>query len=256
MSISAFLIVLNEEKKIVRTLESLKWADEIVIVDGGSIDHTVNLCKENGAKVFNRPFDNFANQKNYAVSLTQHEWVFSIDADEIVTKELAEEIKQAATPDNPHNAYQMKRINYFLGKRLRFGSQGSEWVLRIFRKKSAKFKGIIHETVQSEGKVGKLNHSLLHYSTETLKDYSKKLDLYVALEVRQMMETQNFPSLFKILFSPPAKWVKDYVLLGGLLDGQTGLLYHSLSCYYNWLKNFKGYFAKQKFANNIPHGIK
>ena len=239
MPISAFLITLNEEDKIACTLDSLKWTDEQIVVDGGSSDRTAEICRQKGAKVFHRPFDNFESQKNYALSLTQHDWVLSIDADELVSESLQKEILRAIANPIPLVGYDIRRTNYFLGKPLQFGGQRREAVLRLFRKDGAKFSGIVHEKVCVQGPVGELGNVLEHKGTETLKDYFPKLKLYTDLEAKRMVAENRVPSLFRAIVHPPAKWGLNYVLLAGFLDGWHGSLYHALSCYYGWMKNFK-----------------
>ncbi len=239
MPISAFLITLNEEERIAHTLNSLKWTDEQIVVDGGSKDNTCEICREKGAKVFHRPFDDFENQKNYALSLATNDWVLSIDADEIVSPELAEEIKEIISQATPKAAYQIKRINYFLGKPLHFGGQGNDFVLRLFKKSFGKFSGIVHEEVQISGEVGTLRIPLRHLSTETLTEYYEKLKLYTDLDARRIVADHKTPSFIKAVCYPPLRWILNYILRFGFLDGRRGFLFHALSCHYGWLKYFK-----------------
>ncbi len=240
MPISAFMIALNEELAIAKTLESLRWADEIVIVDSGSTDKTAEIGKKMGAKLFKRPFDNFANQKNFALSLTSHDWVFSIDADEIVSAELLREIQHALNDPDPDIAgYRIMRRNYFLGKPLKFGGQGIEPVLRLFKKNSGKFVGAVHEEISVKGKKHNLNGILEHKSIENLNDYFQKFHLYTDLEARRTIHENKIPSFFAGFFLPPCKWIINYLFKAGFLDGWRGLLYHSLSCYYGWVKYLK-----------------
>jgi len=247
MGLSAFLIATDEEHRISKALDSLQWADELIVVDGGSRDRTQEICKGKGAKVYQRMFDNFEQQKNYALSLVNHEWALSIDADEVVTPSLAEEIKHIINQDQQHAGYLIKRRNRFLGKCLRFGRQGSEYILRLFCKRGAKFSGLVHETVQVDGSVGHLKNFIDHFGTENLDEYNEKLKLYIELEITKIISLGNFPSLFKSIFFPPTKWVLDYLLFGGFLDGQSGFLYHTLSCYYGWTKNFRA----REYMKNI-----
>lgn len=246
MGISAFLITYNEERKIGRTLDSLRWTDEQCVVDSDSSDHTVEICRSKGAYVSHRLFDNFAQQKNFALSLAIHEWVLSIDADEIVTSELANEIRQKVTSESPVCGYRIKRRNYFLRKPLKFAGQGNDYPLRLFRKAKGKFVGIIHETVSVDGPIGTLNGLLEHYGTETLTEYLGKLKLYTSLEAERMSTEGRTPSVPKAFILPILKWFRNYIFLGGFLDGRSGFLYHSLSCYYDWLKNVKALRTNQK----------
>jgi glycosyltransferase involved in cell wall biosynthesis len=249
MGISAILIACNEVGRIGKALDSVSWCDEQIVVDGGSADETVDICKGKGAKVYQRRFDNFADQKNYALSLAQQEWVLSLDADETVSPELKQEIiSTVISPNNRCDGYYLKRRNYFLGKVLRFGGQGNEPVLRLFRKRYGKFQGIVHERVMIEGIVGELKNSLEHTSTQTLEEYYAKLRLYTDLDAQRMISDGKLPSVARFVLYPFAKWFVNYVLCGGFLDGRRGFLYHALSCYYGWLKNFK---ARSRMKSEI-----
>jgi len=245
------LIVHNEERRIGRALDALRWTDEQCVVDSGSSDRTVEICLSKGVTVSHRPFDDFAQQKNFALSLTAHEWVLSIDADEIVTQELANEIRQKAISENPISGYRIKRQNYFLGKPLKFAGQGRDCPLRLFRKAKGKFFGMIHETVSVEGSIGTLNGLLEHYSTETLTEYLEKLKRYTNLEAERISAEGRVPSLPKALVFPILKWIRNYIFLGGFFDGKAGFFYHSLSCYYDWLKNIKALRLRRKATLNL-----
>lgn len=255
MGVSAFLITLNEENRIGRTLDSLKWTDEQVVVDAGSSDHTVAICRMKGAQVYHRPFDHFDAQKNYALSLTNQKWVLSIDADEVVTPALMQEIKKVVAENGPYTGYLIRRRNHFLGRPLRFGNQRREKILRLFHKQGAKFVGIVHETVHIDGSIGTLENVLEHFGTETIDDYYVKLKLYIDLEVNQIIASGCPPSLAKAILFPPAKWTLEYVFLGGFLDGWIGLLYHGLSCYYGWLKNFKAFCQMKRISRGEEKGL-
>ena len=246
MPISAFLITLNEEERIASALDLLKWTDEQIVVDGGSADRTCAIATDKGAKVYRRPFDNFENQKNYALSLARHEWVLSVDADESVPPALGQEIQNTIASPGALDGYYLKRVNYFLGTPLRFGGQNNERVLRLFRKSRGTFHGIVHEEVSISGPVGNLKNVLIHKSTATLSDYYRKLHAYTDLESNRMVAEGRIPSVLKTVFFPPGKWLVNYIFRGGFLDGRSGFFYHGLSCYYGWLKNFKARAINQK----------
>lgn len=246
MGVSAFLIALNEEDEIERALDSIRWTDEQIVVDGGSTDRTVEICKHKGAKVFQRPFDHFECQKNYALSLTTQDWVLSVDADESVSPVLAAEIKGVATGNNSKAGYFIKRRNYFFGKPMRFGGQGDELILRLFRRDRGKFTGMVHEVVKVDGPIGTLNHILEHYGTKTLDDYMAKFKLYTDLEVSRLVAENRVLPLPKAVLLPLGKWMRDYIFRAGFLDGRSGFYYHALSCYYGWTKNLKAYSQKPK----------
>lgn len=239
MHISVVMIAFNEERGIAQTLFFLKFADEIIVVDSGSTDKTMVIAKSAGARVFQRKFDHFSNQKNYALSLASHDWILSIDADEIVTPALAEEIKSLDVSSKGPVGYLIKRRNYFLGRPLNHAEQGNEYVLRLFEKKRGQFAGMVHEKLHLQGPVEKLNGAIEHRSIVNLNDYFKKLELYTDLEADRMIAENRIPSLIIGIFGPPAKWFLNYVFRAGFLDGWHGALYHALSSYYGWVKYFK-----------------
>jgi glycosyltransferase involved in cell wall biosynthesis len=238
MQISAILITKDEAKRVSRTLESITWMDEIIVVDSESSDQTRDICRSYGAKVLTRPFDTFDQQKNFALQQTQGEWVFSIDADEIISDALREEIKQTVS-NTSADAFRILRHNYFFGKRLKFGKQGKDHLLRLFRRQCGKFVGPIHEVVQVNGKQETLQNPMFHFGTDSLASFKSKWPQYMQLEAKRMNDEDRIPSLLKAALFPLGRWCYEYLFLGGILDGRSGLLYHALSCYYGWAKNFK-----------------
>jgi glycosyltransferase involved in cell wall biosynthesis len=239
MGISIFMIALNEESKIAKALDSVRWADEVIVVDGGSQDRTAQICRQHGARVFERPFDDFASQKNYAIAQASHNWVFGLDADESVSDMLAQAVQRVTQTETSAAGFKVERRNLFLGKHLRFGGQGKEWILRLFRKEAGSYHGIVHEEIQLGGRSERLNGVLNHQSTASIDEYMKKLPIYTGFEARRMAEEHRVPNFFKATVFPFLIWVRDYIVRGGFLDGRAGCLYHALSCYYRWIKNFR-----------------
>lgn len=239
MEISAFLIVLNEENKIGAVLDSLQWTNERIVVDSGSVDRTVEICKLRNAVIFYRAFDHFEAQKNYALSLAKYPWVISVDADEIVSAALASAICKTISSNPQASGYKVHRKNYFLGKPLQFGGQGKEYLLRVFRRDKGKFSGLVHEQVIVDGTIGVLDGILEHHGTATLPDYFRKFNLYIELEVNRMIQENRVPNYVTAFCRPPLKWVINYFFRAGFLDGWHGFLYHILSCWYDWTRNYK-----------------
>ncbi|MCL6629581.1 MAG: glycosyltransferase family 2 protein, partial [Armatimonadetes bacterium] len=173
-SVSVAIITFNEEANIRRCLESVKWADEIVVVDSGSTDSTLEICKEYDCRVFNHIWEGYAQQKNYAISQTNCEWILSLDADEEVTAELAQEI-QAAVSSGRADAYFMPRMNLFLGKWMRHGGWYPDEQLRLFKNGSAEFKLVpLHEHAvlrDQSARTSHLSNPLRHYTYPTIRDY-------------------------------------------------------------------------------------
>jgi len=236
----AYLIVKSEPRDLPACLDSLKGlANELVIVDDDSTDGTGALCRERGAKVFSRKLDGFGSQKQYALERCTGEWALSIDADERLTPELAREIKGVIAQNASAAGYQISRRMYFLGKRLRFGGVGQDWVLRLFRRDRGRYRPLeVHEQVDVDGPTAKLRGSLDHFSYVTLDEYLEKIPAYTALAARQRWEAGKRFSVFHHL-RPAWELFSRVVIKGAWLDGQAGLIYAALSAHAAWLRSVK-----------------
>ncbi len=200
--ISAVVITYNEEKNISRCLGSLKFADEIVVVDSESKDKTVSIAREYTEKIFIQKWLGFARQKEYACSRASFEWVLNIDADEVVTPELAEEIKKKMDAFPEIDGYWIRRRSKFLGRWIEHAWE-PDWVLRLFRKGKGFFgEKQVHEGVSLKGKTGRLQGKIEHYPFENLSHNLKKLDSYTTLSAFEMEKKRKAGILMKLLFSP------------------------------------------------------
>ena len=234
--ISVVLITKNEEGRIAACLESVSWADEIIVVDGESEDRTVEIARRFTSKVVTRRFDNFTHQKNFGLDQASGEWIFSIDADEVVSPLLRDSLLRVVGKSSPFDGFLIQRINYLFGRRLRFAGQDKEKILRFFRKEKGRFVQPIHEKVQVEGRVGKISGELLHYSSRTVSEYLNKLRLYTDLEVQWLAQKKVKVTAMDIAVKPVVLFLRNYFLRLGLLDGFEGFLYHSLSAFNLLLK--------------------
>ncbi len=235
--ISACLIVKNEEKHIDACLQSVSWADEIVLVDSGSTDKTIERARNYKASIFDKPFVNYADQKNFALSKAKGDWIFFIDADERVPAELAKEIQEAAA--NGDKAYEVRRHTYFLGHRLRFSGTQDDAPVRLFPRGKAEFRQPVHEELATSLGIARLKNPMIHYTTATLDDYRAKLARYTDLEVEAMQKKGRKGSFIQLVLGPPAKWFQLYILKLGILDGLGGFYFAGLSAYYHFVKNRK-----------------
>jgi glycosyltransferase involved in cell wall biosynthesis len=238
--LSAYLIVKNEARDLPACLDSLHgFVDELVVVDDESMDGTADLCRARGAKVFSRKLDGFGSQKQYALERCSGDWVLSIDADERVTPELAREIQDLMNQNMTPAGYHISRRMYFLGKRLRFGGVGKDWVMRLFRRDKGRYLPLeIHEQVRINGPTAKLSGSFDHFSYSTLDEYLEKLPAYTALAARQRWEEgKRFSAVHHL--RPAWELFSRVVLKGAWLDGQAGLIYAALSAHAAWLRSVK-----------------
>jgi glycosyltransferase involved in cell wall biosynthesis len=237
--LSVFIIAKDEAKDLPGCLESVRGlAEEIVLVDSGSSDATPEIARAAGAKVLRRAFDGFAAQKQFALEQTTGEWAFSIDADERVTPALAAEIH--ATLRQPQaDGYEISREMYFLGRRLRFGGVGKDRVLRLFRRPLGRFRRVkVHESIQVEGVVSRLQAPLQHLSYATIEEYVEKANHYTTLGAQDLWSRGRRPSWTDHL-RPGWEVFSRAVLKGAALDGEAGWTYAALSGHTAWLRAIK-----------------
>ena len=248
MKLSAIVLTRNEERNIKDCLESLSWADEMLVVDSGSTDRTVTLAEKHGARVVIHPLTDFASQRNFAISQAKGDWVLFIDADERVTHALAEEIKAVLKGSDPltPSVYAIPRHNYFFGKRLRFSDSREDAPIRLFPRQHATWAQPVHETIVSDLPVRKLKSPFQHYSTRDLAHYQQKVSDYVPLELRTLREKGVKPALWKCFCMPSAKFFMLYFLKLGILDGIPGLQYAILSSYFYSFQKYWLYWKDAK----------
>lgn len=245
MKITAVVVTFNEEKNIKRCLDSLKFCSEIIIVDSGSSDKTISIAKKYKAKIFFKEFMNFSDIKNYGISKAKNQWVLSVDADEVISNELQQKIKEAIEKD--FNGYYIKRVNYFLGKPIKYSGWGADFQLRLFKKNNGKFYGAVHEAVKVSGKVGYLNEPILHYSYTDSKSYFEKMNRYTSIQAQK-----SKPFLFfKLLFSPIFKFIKMFFIKLGFLDGFHGFILAIYSSFSEFVKISKMIEYKNKINKDV-----
>lgn len=241
MKISTTIITFNEEENIERCIKSVKaFSDEIIVVDSGSSDSTVKLATKLGAKVYVRKFDNFANQKNFAISKTHGEWIFSIDADEVVTDELGSEIVQSIK-SGKYNAYSIPRKNHILGAFIKYSRWQPELDRHVwlFRKNKSKWVGNVHEEITVKGKIGKINSCKEHYQDKTIKDFLNKLNRYSEIESDILYKNKIKFSFLKLIVQTKYNFLVRYIYRLGFLDGWRGFVLSCLMAFYHfqiWIK--------------------
>lgn len=228
--LSVVIITLNEGTNIRRCLESVKWADEIVIVDSQSTDRTLEIAGEYGAVIHRPEWRGFGPAKREGVGRATGEWILSIDADEEVTPELADEIKDAIVSSEGIAGYFMPRRTQFLGRWIYHCGWYPDPVLRLFRKSEGNFDSApVHEKVQLNGKTGRLRQDLLHYSYPTLDSYFDKFNRYTRLAAEKALRDGRSAGAWDILVRPAACFVKHYFIKRGFMDGLEGLIISVLS---------------------------
>lgn len=238
--LSVTIITLNEEREIGACLESVAWADEIVVVDSGSTDRTVEIAGKFTEKVFQHPWEGYARQKNWAVAQASHDWILSVDADERVPPALRGEIEAAVGSPSPAAGYLIPRKNFFLGRWIRHGGWYPDYVLRLFRRKRGHFaERRVHEAVAVDGPVGRFKNPLEHYTYRSLEAYFDRMDRYSTLAAQELFERGKRASGFDRTLRPWATFLKMYFLRRGFLDGRDGFLLARLYSMYTFSKYAK-----------------
>jgi glycosyltransferase involved in cell wall biosynthesis len=221
--ISAILITLNEEKNLEACLDGVRWVDEIIVVDCGSNDGTKKIALKYTDKFHYRAWDSFSRQKAHALSLASNAWILSLDADERVTQELAEEMRKAAG-SAALDGYLLKRDNYFLGKLMTGGGWQRDYQLRLFRKSKAKVTDrLVHEGFEIDGPVGRLSNPLKHFTYTSLSAAFKKMNEYTSLEAVEYAASRKSSGGAAVLHSLSA-FMRCYVSRRGYRDGAHGLV--------------------------------
>ena len=237
--LSAVIITRNAKQHIPACLDSLAFADEIVVVDSGSTDGTAELAAARGARVVQKEWLGYGPQKQFAVEQAKNEWVLCIDSDERVSPELKDSILAAlAAPVSP--VYRMPRRNQFLGKWLSHGEGYPDWSPRLFNRMNARWSDdLVHEKVLYAVTPGTLRGDLMHESFEDIAVYLERQNRYTTLAARQAYERGRRAGLFHLLLSPIVRFLKFYVFRLGFLDGLPGLLHISIGCMNSSIKYAK-----------------
>jgi glycosyltransferase involved in cell wall biosynthesis len=240
MRITATIITANEERNIARAVESLRCCDEILILDSGSTDRTVELAGKLGARVIEAGWRGFAGQKNWAAEQASHEWILSLDADEALTESLEAEILALKKTGPRCDGYTMPRMANYLGRWILHSGWYPDRKVRLYRRSKAKWVGdFVHESVQVDGKVGHLEGNILHFTCESLSEHVKTMDRYTTLAAQELVARKETVPLARLLCHPPWMFVKSYFLQRGFQDGMEGLMIAYMAAFYTFLKYSK-----------------
>ena len=241
MSLSVIIITKNEEAVIRRCVESVAWADEVIVLDSGSEDRTVEICRELGAQVHQAPdWPGFGPQKNRALALATGEWVFSIDADEWVTPELRAKIERAVAEAAACAAFRVPRSSSFCGRIMRHSGWSPDHVVRLFRRGTARFSDdLVHERLLVEGATADLQAPLMHEAIRDLDQMLAKMNAYSTASSTAMQQRGKNGSVIGALAHGLWAFIRTYVLRAGFLDGREGFMLavaNAEGAYYRYLK--------------------
>lgn len=243
MKISATIITHNEERNLSRAIESLRCADEILVVDSGSSDRTLQIAEKLGARVIDSPWPGYAKQKNLAAERAENDWILSLDADESLSEALEAEIWQLKKSGPQYDAYTMPRLARYLGRWIRHSGWYPDRKVRLYHRDKAQWVGdFVHESVKVDGSLGHMEGNLLHFTCESLAEHMKTMDRYTTLAAEQIVASRQKVTWGRLLFEPPWTFLNTYVVKAGFLDGVEGLAIANMAALYNFLK-----YAKARF---------
>jgi glycosyltransferase involved in cell wall biosynthesis len=245
--ISVSIICFNEEENIRRCLESIKWADEIIILDSFSTDKTLEICREYTDKIYQHVFDGYIEQKNRALDLCTNDWVLSVDADEVVSDKLAESIADVYTDSTEYTGFKVPRRVFYLGKPINHGGWYPDYKIRFFNKNHARWGGINpHDTVILDGKSSLLKGDLHHYPYSDISSHMNQINKFTGILSEEYENKGEKPGILNLTIRPFYKFIKMYLLKLGFLDGKRGFLIAVMGSFYVFLKFAKLFERKNK----------
>lgn len=246
-NLSVTVITKNESANLKAALESVAWADEIVLVDAESSDDTVEIARRFTDRVFVRPWPGFATQKNHAASLSTHHWILSLDADERVPPELGAEIRQVLAAEPSARGFRIPRVAFHLGRWLRSTDWYPDHQLRLYDRRVGQWENrAVHESVRVSGPVATLGHELQHYPYRDIAHHLQTIDRYTTLAAGELAARGEGARLWQIAVHPPLAFLRNYILRGGIRDGAPGFIVSVMNAYYVFLKYAKLWETRQR----------
>ena len=247
------IISLNEAAHIGAAIDSASFAHEILVVDSGSTDGTMDIARGKGVRVLMREWTGYVDQKNFAQEQASHDWIFSLDADERISPGLKEEIRSILDGTPAYHGYRMPRVTFHLGRWIRTTDFYPDYQTRLYDRRFARWRGrYVHESVDVDGPPGELKNELQHYSFADLRDQITRINQYSTLSARQMYEAGRRTGPVEILIHPPAAFLRNYILRRGFLDGTAGLTISLMNAWSVGLKFMKLWELQRNPESQIP----
>lgn len=250
--ISVVVLTKNEEENIVDCLESVLFCSEIIVVDDISTDRTRDIVKDFSKthpkiKLFERELStDFSAQRQFGIDKSKNDWIFFVDADERISKQLAEEIKESIKELEGYGGYLIPRKDYMWGKMLMHGETGKIKLLRLFDKKHGKLKGTVHESWQTEKPVGRLINPILHYPHPTISEFLREINFYTDIRAKELFKSGKKVSFLSVILYPKAKFFQNFFLKRGFMDGMPGLIHAILMSFHSFLARGKLWYLWQE----------
>ncbi len=246
MKLSVIILSKNEEEDLKKTLDSVAFADEVIVIDNLSTDDTAAVAEKHKAIVYKRKLENdFSRQRNFGLEKARGDWILFIDADEIITDLLQKEIKSLMQSTKDENsAYYIKRRDFWWGKELKHGEVKkvrNKGLVRLVRRNSGKWLGVVHEVFITSGSIGRLNGFIDHYPHKTVSEFLNSINFYSTLRAKELVRSGKGVSTFSILSYPIGKFFTTYIFKMGFLDGVAGFAYSFLMSFHSFLVRAKQY---------------
>jgi glycosyltransferase involved in cell wall biosynthesis len=223
--LTAIIPTFNEAHNIVDAIQSIDFADEILIVDSFSTDNTLELAKPLVTKIIQREYENSASQKNWAIPQAKHEWILLLDADERITPELKDEIVEKLKSSPSESGFWIRRKNHFMGKHIRFSGWQGDKVIRLFKRDECKYEPKhVHAEIVTEGEVGWLKNRIWHNTFVTREAFHNKLVRYAKWQAKDYDKRTPVITPFHTVIKPAVRFLKHYIIQLGVLDGRTGFI--------------------------------
>ncbi|MFA6923234.1 MAG: glycosyltransferase family 2 protein [Bacteroidales bacterium] len=250
ISASIVIITLNEERNIERCLNSVKdISDDIIVVDSYSNDKTKEICKKYDVNFIEYDWKGYSETKNYGNSIAKYDWILSIDADEVVSEKLKKSLLNVDL-NSGFDGFYLKRLNNYCGKWIKHSGWYPDRKIRLWNKNKAKWEGEVHEKIvlEKQSEIGCLKGNLLHYSYYTIKEHIKRIEKYSDMSAQEYFKKGKKSNIFKIYVAPVFKFILNYFIRLGFLDGYYGFIICKLTAYTTFLKYYK-----LKKISNIEH---
>lgn len=241
LKVSAVIITYNEENIIEQTLSKLWWCDEILIIDSGSTDKTVEICRQFGCDILTRTFEGYGEQKIYGVTKAKNDWILCIDADEVLSEALIKEIHNELNKSEiVFSGFAIPRTLVYMNEPFRYGKEANAPIIRLFNRKSGGWDGaLVHEKVVLSGEVGKLSNIILHYSYFSYAQHLHKINEYSSLGATKLLQKGKYKNKYIVALCIPFNFFKYYVLDRNFLNGFNGFAWSLLSAFSHFLKYAK-----------------
>jgi glycosyltransferase involved in cell wall biosynthesis len=240
------IITRNESANVGPALDSVAWADEILVVDSRSTDDTADLARDRGARVVVRDWPGYSAQKNFAAGEASHDWILSVDADERVTPALADEVRRLLQEEPPARGYRIPRVSFYLGTWIRSTDFYPDYQLRLYDRRAGRWAGLVHEGVEVDGAVGRLRSDLQHLPYRDIAHHLQTIDRYTTLAAQQMRDRGVRVGVAGLVTRPAGAFLRNFLARGGWRDGSVGFVVSVLNSYYVFLKFAKLWEAERK----------